>query len=76
MAYEKYTIINWRTEKVYNYKSNREKALKAWQKLLAKYKNPKIEYDTSVMNCGSESFTTPRGVRYEFEERFDPFGNL
>lgn len=76
MAYSKYTIIKNNGDKIINYKSNFEKATKAFEKLKSKYKQVKIEYDTSSINCIVSYFETKKGNMWKFQQEICQFGNL
>jgi hypothetical protein len=76
MASENYKIIKNNGDKIINYKSNEEKAKKAWEKLQKKYKNVKIQYDLSYYSSPCEFFTSSHGTKWELVSSYDRFGNL
>ena len=76
MATSNFKIIKNNGDKIINYKSNGEKAKKAWEKLQKKYKNVKIQYDLSYHASPCEFFTSSHGTKWKLVSSYDFFGNL
>lgn len=60
--------------KNWNYKTNLNRAEKAWEKIKIKYRveENQLTYDCKNFFCTSESFVTSRGTTFKFQIDYNP----
>lgn len=76
MATSRYTIVKNNGDKIINYKSNFEKAQKAFEKLKSKYKNVKLQSYSCNKNHHVTYFETSHGNTWKLREEYCSFNLL